>query len=1051
MNYLAGSDAQSITVLVVDDDMEFAELVQKDLQPETDVQLLSALSIESAVQTLAENPIDCVVSASDLPDGNEDELLSRIRSQESGVPTPVLFVSDGRRDPTTLPTGEFTDYVSLHAPQNLFERVSTRVQTLVATARERDRADKAATRLERTLERTTDGVYTVDTDWRIEYVNETIANRVGHEQSQLVGNVLWDVFPSLLGTELETTYRQAMERGEPTSFNSYIGAPFDYWVETRAFPDENGLTVFSRDVTEEYERRQQLERTAAILENVHDVVFIIDGTFEIQFANPAAARVSGYPSTTALVGEQLSTLIGKQVTDDGAEAFTAAVSDAFNQAHGDGGVSGLYDSDLQVELDTAFGTRSFDVRLTPCAEGHDEVLVVARDITAQSAAQRQLETERDALHALQQIMADTDLTTAARLDRLLEVGCATLELDIGIVSAVTDEEYHVEAVHGPGMDIDVGDTFDLEETYCAEVIEQDQICSFIDAVDAGNEQHPAYRQLGLKSYIGVPLTVDGERFGTLNFSSPQTQSQEFTESSTTFLRLLGELVAAELARARDRRQLEATNTRLESLIEAAPLTIMEVTPEGVVSRWNRGAEEMFGWSREEIVGEFAPFVPTENQSDFRAHREEALAGEAIHGKEVTRQTKDGTMLDVLLSTAPVRDSEGAVMSILAVLDDITEQKEHERQLRALQEIAQRLTAASSTETIGEIAVDAAEQVLGLEVTSVWRYAKDTDSLVPVAETTQATELFGVTPTLTAGDGLAWEAFAHGSLQVYDDVSTHEGRYNPETQIRSEIIVPLGRHGLLLTGSTGVEEFSEREIDLFRILGASVEVALVRAKREATLREQNDRLSEFTDVVAHDLRNPLAIAIGYLDVAQETQNPEHFEKVAAAHDRIEQLISNLLTLARGEAAIEEALEFDVADAASEAWEFVETDGATLEIHDEVPTVEGDQSRVIQLFENLFRNALEHGGDDVTIRVGPLADGGFYVEDDGPGIPPERRCEVLESGVSYGSGTGFGLSIVAAIVRAHEWDIDVTASSTGGARFEFVVGAQVSSDEESVPQE
>ncbi|WP_245756832.1 PAS domain S-box protein [Halogranum rubrum] len=948
---------------------------------------------------------------------------------------PVLFVSDDQRDPTTLPTGEFTDYILLHTPHKPFKRVSTRIQTLVATARERDRADKAATRLERTLERTTDGVYTVDTDWRIEYVNETMANRVGYERSQLIGNVVWDVFPSLLGTDLERTYRQAMECGEPTSFNSYIGAPFDYWVETRVFPDETGLSVFSREVTEVHEQRQRLERSATILENVHDVVFIIDETFEIQFANPAAARVSGYPSTTALVGEQLSTLIGNQVTDDAADAFSEAVADAFSQAHGDGGVSGLYDSDLQLELTTAFGIRSFDVRLTPCTGRHNEVLVVARDVTEQSEAQRQLETERDALRSLQEVMADTDLTTVARLGCLLEVGCETLDLEMGVVTAVTDDEYHVEAVHAPGVDIDVSDVADLAETYCAEVFEQERVCSVVDAVDTENEPHSVSRELGLESYFGIPLTVDGERFGALHFSGQKAQPQEFTESSTTFLRLLGELVAAELARSRNRRQLEATNTRLESLIEAAPLTIMEVTAEGVVSRWNRGAEEMFGWNREEIVGEFAPFVPAENHSDYKAHREQALAGEAIHGKEVTRQTKDGTVLDLLLSTAPVRDSEGAVTSILAVMDDITEQKEHERQLRALQEIAQRLTAASSIEAIGEIAVDAAAQVLGLEVTSVWRYAKETDSLVPIAETKRATELFGVTPTLTSGDGLAWEAFEHGALQVYDDVSVHEGRFNPDTQIRSEIIVPLGRHGLLATGSTGIEEFSEREIDLFRILGASVEVAMIRAKREATLQEQNNRLSEFTDVVAHDLRNPLAVAIGYLDAAKESQSPEHFEKVSAAHDRIEQLISNLLTLARGEAAIEDALEFDVADAVSDAWGFVETDEATLEVHDGVPVVKGDRSRVIQLFENLFRNAIEHGGDDVTIGVGPLAEGGFYVEDDGPGIPPERRSEVLESGVSYGSGTGFGLSIVAAIVRAHGWDIEVTASSTGGARFEF----------------
>lgn len=91
----------------------------------------------------------------------------------------------------------------------------------------------------------------------------------------------------------------------------------------------------------------------------------------------------------------------------------------------------------------------------------------------------------------------------------------------------------------------------------------------------------------------------------------------------------------------------------------------------------------------------------------------------------------------------------------------------------------------------------------------------------------------------------------------------------------------------------------------------------------------------------------------------------------------------------------------------------------------------------ILANLFRNAVEHGGDDVTVRVGALAPGtGFYVADGGAGLPETARDETFEFGYSTAEdGTGFGLAIVTEIAEAHGWEIHVTDSEEGGARFEI----------------
>lgn len=150
--------------------------------------------------------------------------------------------------------------------------------------------------------------------------------------------------------------------------------------------------------------------------------------------------------------------------------------------------------------------------------------------------------------------------------------------------------------------------------------------------------------------------------------------------------------------------------------------------------------------------------------------------------------------------------------------------------------------------------------------------------------------------------------------------------------------------------------------------------------------------------------------------------------------MEALIDNLLTLARGDDTVGEVEGVDLADAAADAWDVVSTPGATLEVA-ATGTVEADPSRHVQLLQNLFMNAAEHGGSDVTVTVGDLPDG-FFVADDGPGIPPERHDEVFDAGYSTGrDGHGLGLQIVEAIAESHGWSVALSDSADGGARFEI----------------
>ncbi|WP_276274170.1 PAS domain S-box protein [Haloarcula litorea] len=208
----------------------------------------------------------------------------------------------------------------------------------------------------------------------------------------------------------------------------------------------------------------------------------------------------------------------------------------------------------------------------------------------------------------------------------------------------------------------------------------------------------------------------------------------------------------------------------------------------------------------------------------------------------------------------------------------------------------------------------------------------------------------------------------------------------------------------------------------------------RKERERELKRQNQRLDEFASVVSHDLQNPLSVAVGGIDLAKEECDSEHLERTERALDRMEDLIEDLLGLARGDEPVTDSKPVDLARIAQECWKNVKTTDATLVIEAD-RMVYADESRLMQLFENLSSNAVEHGGSGVTVTVGSLDDG-FYIEDDGCGIPTDEYDDVFTPGHSSSDdGTGFGLSIVKQIVAAHDWEIRLTEGTAGGARFEI----------------
>jgi PAS domain S-box-containing protein len=577
--------------------------------------------------------------------------------------------------------------------------------------------------------------------------------------------------------------------------------------------------------------------------------------------------------------------------------------------------------------------------------------------------------------------------------------------------------------------------------------------AFCEAVRAADQSVPF-----------VLYTASGsERIASAAFSAGVTEYLRRGDAGhDQLVATIREVVTEDSATQAGRRADE----RLRELTEQTDDVLWVVTGDWTeVLFVNAAVEEVFGCSPATLADQPAQFLRVAHPDDrpkVRRGMERLSAGHAVD-IEYRVERGDGPRW-VWLRAEPVGE---AVDTIVGLVRDITARKQREHQLRQTTLRLQALFDGSPD----MIAVhDSEGTVLDPNPQLCEATGYDESELA-------GRKLWDLAPDVDPRHATArWERMAPGDSRRTD------GRYR-----RAD--------GTTFPVETHVRRLSLNGDDRFVAVSRDI---TERKARERELRGQNERLDEFASIVSHDLRNPLNVATLRLGLAREETDSEHLETVADALDRMDGLIEDLLTLARDGDGSPELRRVALDRVCAACWGVIETGDARL-VTDTDRSVRADEGRLRQLLENLFRNSVEHSstsadsqarragdaqdttGQDgahtgaeardaagsgsegqqatvereseppvsagtsqppswtdesgVTVTVGTLADG-FYVEDDGPGIPPGRRNRVFDSGyTSAEGGTGLGLNIVKRIVDAHGWEIVVTEGSDGGARFEI----------------
>jgi len=963
---------ETIRILHVEDDTGFADLVATFLAREDgQFDVETAHTASDGLERLAEADVDCVVSDYDMPGQSGIDLLDAVRDEYPDLPF-ILFTGKGSEEVASdAISAGATDYLQKQGGTNQYELLANRVRNAVEQYRATQEVRTTHRRLQELAESSTDCLWMFTRDW--------------------------DELLFISG--YETVWNRPTEAIEQN--------PQDFL---------NAIDPEDRDFVE-----RELDQLSAGES--------VDIEFKIQRGEdePGWVWVKGHPI----------------FDDDGnvvrVVGFTRDVTDRKEREQEMERYLDLFEQAQEI---ASFGAWEYDIE---AEEGWwtDEVY---RIHAVSTDADRAPERSFQQYHPEDQPVIRTAFQSAIEEGKPYDLEVRFVDTDgthkwvhtqgdpqpaddpvrvRGTIQDITErkererelqeltDRYETIFNHSHDaiflLDVEAGPTFRI-----AELNERDEeligrsasdvigstLYDFYDG-ETADRAVEAYRRC-LEAGESITDTAEYELDGT-------TRTFETTlrpvRAEGEIVQIVG--VSREVTEQRQReRELEATNAVLSTLFEALPVGVLAEDASRSVLAINERMFELFGLpgSPDDVIG-----TDCENLTDRLSDTVVDPDGFVKRIDEVvTTQTRvsdeafplqDGRTFQRSYEPVELPDCEGH----LWLYRDVTPSKEREQRL---QETTSRLEALFD---------NSPDMIDILDTAGRLRNVND-----------RFCEEFGYDENEVIGRPI-WEI---DKLVDADDVNCFLSDFSLDERRKIEGVYERR------DGSTFPVEVHLLRLDIEgedRFLAISRDIT-ERKRREQELTQQNERLEEFASIVSHHLRNPLNVIEGRVELAKTECESDHLDHIARAQERMNALIGDLLTLAREGEQVGEMESVDLGTLTENCWRTIATADATLSI-DVERVIRADKSRLQQLLENLMRNAVEHGGEDVAISVGELEDG-FYLEDDGQGIPEAERDNKFDAGNSTAEdGTGFGLSIVKQVAQAHGWEVRIADGSEGGARFEI----------------
>jgi len=398
------------------------------------------------------------------------------------------------------------------------------------------------------------------------------------------------------------------------------------------------------------------------------MIAIVDNDLRFAFANDKC--LEGFKlSQEEVIGKRVPEVIGEAVYETSKESLVSALNGQkttflLTLRHRDGEVAKI-----------------LEVVCTPKHHQGRQVglYVVAQNVTPQ---QKTLQTLRN----LHQITANSTTALEDKLQSILAVGVSQYGLPLGIISKIHGNTYTVKYCVSPDNELSPGMAFDLGQTYCVHTLNNGEPTYFHHTSKSTIKDHPCYQNFGLEAYIGALIKIDGESWGTLNFSSPHPKEERFSEDDIELMKLLAQWVGNEITRHNTLEKLQASEQQQHLLLNSAHDGFLGINSDGQIIFANQAACHITGYQLEELLGQHHHPLLHHSQADGTPYplsecpvSRTVLTGESSQSLAEPLWGKNGLFIAEYNCVA-MRDINGLVQGAVITFQDRTQQLAVEQEM-----------------------------------------------------------------------------------------------------------------------------------------------------------------------------------------------------------------------------------------------------------------------------------------------------------------------------------------------------------------------------------
>lgn len=409
-----------------------------------------------------------------------------------------------------------------------------------------------------------------------------------------------------------------------------------------------------------------------LVEQARDVIYFCDRIGRVTFANEAASALLGY-SRDELIGRHCLEFVHPSHREDIRSFYVRALHDKSE---------GTY---TEVPAITKNGGLVWlSQYLQPRVEGGEVtgVQAIAHDITDRVRIQNDLTESEQRLQLLYELTSRRSTDLGDQIEEALKTTTQLLGMDVGMLSRIEGSRYAVEFCYAPEVDHAPGGVYELGHSYCSISLTANDLLAISHTRLPKKQRHPCSGLFNIESYVGLPIYVYDELYGTLNFSGCEPRSEPFTKQDKDFIRMLGAWISSALENRKTLTDLTASEKKYRSSFDYAAIGKAHVSRDGKWLQVNDALCRIVGYSEEELLGTSFQDITHPEDLDLDLAYVKRMLARRISSYSIEKRylKKDGSIVWVLLTVSAAYDDADEVGYFVSEVQDISAQKELEHQL-----------------------------------------------------------------------------------------------------------------------------------------------------------------------------------------------------------------------------------------------------------------------------------------------------------------------------------------------------------------------------------